>query len=237
VGVVFAVNGAGNFHGTSSALQRAVAEADLPLTVVSVEWSHGFGRALADQTDWHHAQEQGLCLARRIASYRHAHPGQAIYLVAHSAGSGVALTAAAESPPGSLERVILFAPSVSADYDLRPALRGTRGGMEVFYSRRDVFALGLGMALVGACDGGRGCPAAGRVGFRTRVETPEDAILYDKLRQHPWQRWQARCGHRGFHSGAHRPGFLHTFVLPLLNSPSYLAAPDQPVLRVAERRD
>ena len=189
---------------------------------------------MADQTDWCHAQEQGYRLAERIASYRQAHPTQAVYIVAHSAGSGVALTAATASPPGSLERVILFAPSVSADYDLRPALRGIRDGLDVFYSRRDVFALGLGMALVGVSDRGRGYPAAGRVGFRTWVETPEDAALYDKLRQYPWQRWQARYGNRGFHSGAHRPRFVQTFVLPLLNSPRYLAAPDHPVERVAE---
>src|SRR5262249_21780151 len=113
--------------------------------------------------------------------------------------------------------------SVSTDYDVRPALRGAQEGMDVFYSRRDVFALGLGMALVGTSDGCRGCPAAGRVGFRVQVETREDADLCAKLRQHPWERCQARWGNRGFHSGSHRPRFLHAYVLPLLE-PSYLTA-------------
>ncbi len=216
-GVVFALNGAGSSRATSTALENVVADACLPLAVVEVEWSHGPGRFVADQTDWCHAQEQGRRLASRIVSYREANPGRTVYVVAHSAGSAVALTAAAVVPPGSLNRVILLGPSVSSDFDLRPALRGTQG-MDVFYSRRDVFSLGLGVALVGTTDGGRGCQAAGKVGFRAEAETSEDAALYAKLRQYPWNRCQARFGNRGFHSGGHRPRFLHAFVLPLLNS-------------------
>ena len=214
-GVVFAINGSGSLQATSTALAKAVADAGLPLAVVTLEWSQG--RIVADQTDWRHAREQGCRLASQIASYRQANPGQAIYVVAHSAGSGVALTAAATVPPGSVNRVILLAPSVSSDYDLRPALRGSKDGIDVFYSRRDAFALGFGVALVGTSDGCRGCQAAGRVGFRAHAESAEDAVLHAKLRQHPWKRCQARLGNHGLHMGALKPGFLHTCVLPLLN--------------------
>jgi pimeloyl-ACP methyl ester carboxylesterase len=216
-GVVFAINGSGSFQFTSTSLESAVADAGLPLTVVTVEWSQG--SVVADHTDWQHAQEEGYRLASQIDSYHQAHPSQAIYLVAHSAGSGVALTAAAAVPPGSVNRVILLSPSVSADYDLRPALRSTRDGIDVFYSRRDVFSLGFGVAFAGTSDGFRGSQAAGRVGFRAQAETDEDEALYAKLSQHPWERRQARDGNRGFHSGSRRPRFLHAFVLPLLNSP------------------
>jgi pimeloyl-ACP methyl ester carboxylesterase len=160
-GVVFVVDGAGSFHATSEAFQKAVQEACLPLSVVPVEWSHGFGRVVADHTDWNHAQEEGCRLAGEIAAYRQDHPGSAIYLVAHSAGSGVALTAAGVLPPNSLDRIILLAPSVSTGFDLRPALRSTREGIDVFYSSRDVFSLGLCVAFVGTADGCRGCQAAG----------------------------------------------------------------------------
>jgi len=220
-GVVFAVNGSGSLHFTSTALERAVADACLPLEVVVVEWSQG--SVVADHTDWEHAQEQGCRLAERIASYHQAHPSQAIYLVAHSAGSGVALTAAAAVPPNVVNRIVLLAPSVSTEYDLRPALRGTKDGIDVFYSRRDVFSLGFGVRFVGTSDGGQGCQAAGRFGFQAQAETPEDELLYAKLRQYPWDRCQARAGNPGFHSGARRPRFLHEFVLPLLD-PSHLAA-------------
>src|ERR1700758_146776 len=56
-GVVFAINGSGNFQLTSTALERAVEEAGLPLSVVTFEWSQG--SVVADHTDWQRAQEQG----------------------------------------------------------------------------------------------------------------------------------------------------------------------------------
>jgi len=221
LGVVFAINGSGPLEPTSAALERAVARACLPLTVVTVEWSQG--SVIADHTDWPHAQEEGCRLAAQIACYRQAHPSHAIYVVTHSAGSGVGLTAAAAGSPGSVNRMILLAPSVSTDYDLRPALRGTKDGIDVFYSRRDVFSLGFGVAFIGTSDGCQGCPAAGRVGFCYQAETSEDEALYAKLRQHPWERCQARAGNHGFHSGTRRPRFLASYVLPLLN-PNQVAA-------------
>jgi pimeloyl-ACP methyl ester carboxylesterase len=217
-GVVFAINGSGNFQLTSTSLEKVVADAGLPLTVVTVEWSQG--SVVADHTDWEHAQEEGRRLAGQIATYHEARPHDAIYLVAHSAGSGVALTAVAACQPGLVTRVILFAPSVSAEYDLRPALRSSSDGIDVFYSRRDVFSLGFGVAFVGTSDGSRGCQVAGRVGFQLQEESAEDTALYAKLRQYPWEHWQARDGNRGFHSGARRPKFLHTYVLPLLQKES-----------------
>jgi pimeloyl-ACP methyl ester carboxylesterase len=215
-GVVFAVNGSGNLQFTSTALEQAVADEGLPLTVVTFEWSTG--SVVTDHTDWQHAQEQGCRLAGDIMSYHEAHPSHAIHVVAHSAGTGVALTALAALPPGMVSRVILLAPSVSTDYDLRPALRCPKDGIDVFYSHRDIFSLGFGVAFVGTSDGCKKCPVAGRFGFTAQAESPEEEALYAKLRQHPWDRCQARAGNPGFHSGARRPKFLHNCVLPLLTA-------------------
>lgn len=49
-GLIFAVDGAGDFHASSEALADAVAAARLPLAVVSFEWSHGYGRFIADRS-------------------------------------------------------------------------------------------------------------------------------------------------------------------------------------------
>jgi pimeloyl-ACP methyl ester carboxylesterase len=215
-GVVFVVDGAGNFQATSDALRKAVEEAGLPLSIVTVEWSHGYARVIADHTDWNHAQEEGCQLAGEIAAYRQAHPASAVYLLAHSAGSSVALTAASLLPPDSLDRIILLAPSVSTAFELRPALRSAREGMDVFYSRRDLFSLGVGVALIGTADGCRDRKAAGRCGFQSQPQSPEDEILYARLRQHPWERWQLWTGNHGCHSGTKQPKFLHAYVLPLL---------------------
>src|SRR5262249_22767887 len=162
--------------------RQAIAAQGLPLCVEMVPWSHGYGRGLADQMDYDHARTEGACLAGQILARRQNCPGGPIYLVAHSAGSAVVLAAAEALPPNSVDGIVLLAPSVSADYDVRPALRCARHGVDVFCSERDVLFLGLGVSLVGTADR-HWSAAAGRVGFRPVVTTPEDAVLYTKLRQ------------------------------------------------------
>jgi pimeloyl-ACP methyl ester carboxylesterase len=137
-----------------------------------------------------------------------------VYLVSHSAGGTVALAALETAPPGAVDRAVLLSPSVSADYDLRPALRAVRGGLDVFHSRRDLLYLGLGTGLVGNADGQPGA-ASGRVGFQPRIDSPADAALYARLRQHPWDPALVWTGNRGGHEGSHQPRFLRAYVLPL----------------------
>ncbi len=219
-GVIFSVDGAGGFLSTSKALSQAVAEAHLPLAVQPVDWTHGYGRFLADQIDWAHSRQCGRELARNIVAFHQAYPAGKVYLVAHSAGSAVALAAAEASPPGSIDRIILLAPSVASDYDLKPALQSTKGGIDVFCSKRDIWQLGIGVAILGTADGCRGCTAAGRIGFQNSSGDPRDAALYAKLRQHSWDACQAALGNHGGHYGTYKPGFLQAFVLPLLDDRS-----------------
>ena len=147
-----------------------------------------------------------------VAEWRARKPNQAIYLVGHSAGCAVVLVAMEGLPPGSVERVILLAPAVSADYDLRPALAGVRQTIDVFCSERDWAALRLGTGIIGTTDRHWTAPA-GRVGFRT----PEPGSpLYAKLRQHPWHPSVAWTGNRGGHYDSYKPAYLRAYVLPLL---------------------
>jgi pimeloyl-ACP methyl ester carboxylesterase len=215
-GAIFAVDGAGGFQANSKSLSQTVAQAHLPLEVLPVAWSHGYGRFLVDQIDSAYSKERGGELAQEILAYRRAFPHKKVFLAAHSAGSAVALAAADALPPDTLDRIILLAPSVSSNYDLRPALRSARLGMDVYYSPRDVWQLGFGVALAGTADGCWGCAAAGRVGFQVHNECPGDDVLYAKLRQHPWDRSLAWTGNRGGHYGSYQPEFLQAFVLPLL---------------------
>lgn len=215
-GVIFSVDGAGGFQATSKALMAEMQSAHLPIGIVSVEWSHGYGRVLADQIDWQHARESGCKLAGQILDYRRTFPQGKVYVVAHSAGSAVSLAAAEAVPPGSIDRMVLLAPSIASDYDLRPALNGVRDSIEVFYSNRDIGHLGFAIALLGTADGCWGCTAAGRTGFQPQIQNPEDAILYAKLRQHPWNPCLSWTGNRGGHYGGYQPEFLRAFVLPLM---------------------
>jgi pimeloyl-ACP methyl ester carboxylesterase len=217
-GVIFSVDGAGGFQATSAALSRAVVREELPLRVEPVPWSHGWGRVYADETDFAHAQCEGQRLAERISAYRRACPGRPIYLVGHSAGCAVVVAAVEALPPGMVDRVVLLAPSLSADYDLRPALRGVRCGLDVFCSERDWFYLGLGTSLFGTADRQWGA-ASGRVGFRPTICTTEDMLLFGKLQQHPWHPSLAWTGNLGGHYGGYQPNFLHSYVLPLFQAP------------------
>jgi len=216
-GVIFCVDGAGGFLATSQSLGREIESARLPLALIPVDWSHGWGRVFADQMDWRHAREEGCKLAGQILAYRQTFPAGKVYILAHSAGSATSLRAAESLPPGSIDRIVLLAPSISSDYDLRPALRAVRESIEVFYSGCDMFQLGFGVVLLGTADGCRGCTASGRTGFQPVVESSEDALLYRKLRQHPWSPCLAWTGNRGGHYGGYQPEFLKAFVIPLFD--------------------
>lgn len=216
-GVIFVLDGAGDFGATSTSLRRALAESGVPLEVNEVDWSHGYARILADQTDAQHSQEQGCCLAGRIVSYRQLNPTAEIYILAHSAGSATALAAAEALPANSVDRMVLLSPAVCAFHDLRPALRAARDGIDVFYSSRDVAYLGFWTAVLGTADGARGCPAAGRTGFAPTVASAADAALYAKLRQHAWTPCVAWSGNHGGHYGGYQTAHLRAYVLPLLS--------------------
>jgi hypothetical protein len=219
-GVVFTADGAGGFHTASYNLRRALEDAGLPLGVETVRWSHGYGRIAADLFDRTHQRAAGRELAERVAAFRCDHPGVAVYLFGHSAGCQVVLSATEALPPDSLTRILLLAPAVSPEYDLRPALRAARGGVDVFHSERDVFFLGAAVALAGTTDGRFGQSAAGRTGFHVAAQAPEDVALYGRLRQHPWDLCVAWTGNHGGHYSVYRPEFLRAYVLPLLVPPA-----------------
>jgi hypothetical protein len=186
-----------------------------PLRVETFVWSHGYLRMLSDQLGREYAEARGRRLAEELVSFHETCPDSPIYLLGHCAGCRVVLAAAAAAPPGIIDRVILLAPSVPAKYDLRPALRNTRLGIDACCSREDTFYLGVLMLAISSMQSG-GYPAAGFSGFVPQVETPEDAALYTKLREHPWTPSLAWTGNYGGHYGCFRPGYLRYTVLPLL---------------------
>ena len=213
--IVIVVDGAGSTQSASRCFASAVDELRLPLYVRSYDWTHGFGFGLADVVDRSYSRCQGQHLAEEIVQYQKLHPGVPIYVVAYSAGSAVALAATDSLPPDTLERVVLLAPAVSTEYDLRRTLASARQGVDVFISERDRVWLGMGTAIVGTAAGPR-TAAAGRVGFRTPAVLPGEEALAARLRQHPWTTTAAAAGHDGGHAGALAPVFLRAKVLPLL---------------------
>jgi pimeloyl-ACP methyl ester carboxylesterase len=218
--IVFVADGSGDYRTTSAALCEAVRDTGAPLRIETFVWSHGYGRMLADHLDHCNHLEEGRRLAELIAATRQSCPGRAIYLVGHSSGSAVVLAATEASPPGAVERVLLLAPAVAHNYDLRPALRNVRQSIEVFASRKDIGALGAGMAIAGTADR-RWSAASGRVGFTPILKCPGDELLYTKLRIHPWDPSVEWTGNNGRHYGTIQPAYVRAYLLPLLSrSPS-----------------
>lgn len=213
--LVLVANGSGDFRTTTIALTWAVRETGVPLRVQTFVWSHGKGRYALDHIDHRNHVAQGKMLANVVAAYRQAHPESGVYLVGHSAGASVVLTAAECLPPGSLAGIILLAPSVTKDYDLRPALACSTGGIDVFYSCRDVVQLGIGTGIFGTADRYWTAPA-GRVGFTPIIQSPCDAALYSKLRQHPWEQCVKWTGNKGGHFGTQDLEFAKAYLLPHL---------------------
>lgn len=215
-GIVFVLDGAGGFEAASRTLSQTIAQEKLPLEVRTYHWTHGYCRVISDQTHSSHIRREAQNLAQVVLNCRLEAPGIPIYLVGHSAGCGVALRAAENLPPNTLERIVLLAPAVSSKHDLRGALRSACQGVDAFISNHDWCLLGLGTRLAGTTDRCWMTRAAGKAGFQPIVGGPEDEALYSKLRQYPWDSTLSWTGHKGGHYGAYQPGFLRTFVLPLL---------------------
>jgi hypothetical protein len=212
-GVVFVVDGAGDFRACSSQLTEVCAQA--PVQVIPIPWSHGYGRIVADQICYAHARNVGHELAYLIQNYKQRYPEMPIYLVAHSAGSAVAVSALESLPPQTVERALFLAPALSATYDVRPALKAVKYGLHVFYSQNDTAYLGIWTGVLGNSDRHWG-PSSGRFGFQVPAIGPDDAPLYAKLFQRPWQPADLATGNDGRHYGDYQPGFVRQHVLPLL---------------------
>jgi pimeloyl-ACP methyl ester carboxylesterase len=223
--LVWVVDGAGDLKGCSTALSRANMLAGNPVELSVFPWSHGYPRLLMDQIDMSHARARGAKLAAAVAERRVREPGRRVVLVAHSAGSAVALAAADVMTPDAIDRLILLAPSVSTGYDVRPALGASREGMDVFCSKKDWVALGFVVRVVGTTDKFWSGSAAGRLGFKPKDPTVADLIASGRLRQHFWSADMAWTGHTGGHHGMHAPAFIHAFLFPLLGVPVPPAMP------------
>jgi pimeloyl-ACP methyl ester carboxylesterase len=215
-GVVYSIDGSGQLRAMTQDLSAAVAEARLPWRVEPVSWSHGAGRIFADLHEQAHHRSKGRELAGLMQARRGDGQADTVFIVSHSAGCAVALAAAEDMRPDSIERIILLAPAVSSTYDLKPALRASRQGIDVFYSRKDLISMSL--ALVGTADN-RHSSSAGMSGFSVTANEADHA-LYAKLRQINWNSSMNRSGSLGGHFGFTRPGFFQGYVVPLLQTPA-----------------
>lgn len=211
---LFVCDGSGDYRICSSETRRAAREDGWPVDVITYVWSHGRFRLFADHTDATNIYARGRELAGQVIQAQRCQPQIPISILGHSSGCAVALVAAENLPPGTLDRLVLFAPAVSVKHDLRPALTSVRGGLDVFYSRDDRFFMGVMMTLFGTADDSSETMAAGRYGFKPEIR-PGEEVVFSKLKQYEWNATLEQIGNDGSHFGAYAQGHLKKFVLPL----------------------
>lgn len=215
-GVVFVVDGIGGMDLLCSAAVRHWPTAGVAHEIRPFRWSHGTCHYLHDLQDPENVLWKSQKLAAQVREVIAASPDRPVYLVGRSGGSGVVLSAAAQLPPGSLERIVLISPAVSPHYDLCPAFRATRKEIVCFSSANDQVILNWGTSVFGTVDRVYG-PSAGLYGFHEPApEDAESCELYRRLVHIPWNAGMIWDGHPGFHCTALATGFQTRHVAPWL---------------------
>ena len=214
-GVLFVVGGVGGVDPLQTWAPVALPLAGVPHEIRVFEWTHGKFRMLRDLQDTRYLQDRAAELADQVRAVKAEEPSRPIFLMGHSAGAALVLETAAQLPAGAVERIILLSAAVSPTYDLRPALRATRGEIVAFHSPLDVFMLHFGTSMFGTVDRYYE-DAAGMHGFRVPDDLDDDGRrLYARLVQSGWKPemcLERRC----WHNSTCMPLFLGRQVTPWL---------------------
>src|SRR5882724_5974600 len=185
-GVVVTVEGIGGVDLLPRTANTSLHKVGLPHEVRNFRWSHGTGRFLIDLQDTQHLIKKADELAQYLIRVRAEAPERPLYVVAKSAGTGLTLFALGQVPPGTVDRAILISSAVSPSFDLRQALRGTRGEIVAFHSRNDQVVLNWGTSHFGTADRYYG-PSAGLRGFVPPADLDQEGReLYRRLVQVAW---------------------------------------------------
>jgi hypothetical protein len=215
-GIVVTVEGIGGLDMLGPHATASLRKAGLPHEVRNFRWSHGTGRFLVDLQDTQHLINKANELAQLLIMLREDAPHRPLFVVAKSAGTGLTLFALEQVPPGTVDRTILISAAVSPSYDLRQALRATRGEVVAFYSRNDQIVLNWGTRHFGTADRYYG-PSAGLRGFVPPPELDsEGRSLYRRLVQVSWTPRMILEGNAGNHLGTGQAAFLCAEIVPWL---------------------
>lgn len=218
-GIIYVLPGIEGYSVWNRNIALGLDDGGVTSAIEIYDWTTGLpGGFVFNLADLERNRQQARRLADKIIRYRASHPGSPVHLIGHSGGGGIAVLTLEALPAGrQIDMAILLGPALSPDYDLSTALRRTRYGIHVFYSRRDVSFLQLGTSLFGAIDRDYGA-SAGAVGFRQPAHlSAADRILYDrKLRQVAWDQRLARYGASGTHLGWASRRFARDYLAPLI---------------------
>jgi pimeloyl-ACP methyl ester carboxylesterase len=231
-GVVFYCDGAGGGGLTNwgAGVKRGLADAGFNGTFDEFVWETQLG-VVADQEESVAAKKaQAAKLAKRIQSYQSQSPGSPVSLVGLSAGTAIALYALEALPESeTVDTVVLLSSSVSAGYDLTPALRRVAGDVYVTTSPNDRVLSTLAPAFGTADRQYTGQEIAGLHGFHMPAgASPETRRAYSKVTLLAWDPAWQNYGDYGGHTDTTKPAFVQHVVAPLImcEGPRYVRVHD-----------
>lgn len=211
-------SGAGVVIRWGAAARQGMIDGGFKGIMEAYRWQTGAGFAVDHMSSPEYKKDVARGLAKKVTEHRRAYPDDPIYLGGLSAGCAVVLYALEELPRDvSVDQVILLSSSVSADFDLTPALAHVRGRIYAFTSSGDVVLKDLA-ANFGTADGKKvGTDISGLRGFHppgapARVET----CYGGKVVNIPWRPEFAKYGHNGGHTDSVASAFVAKYVAPLV---------------------
>jgi len=192
-GRTYYVDGAGDW-GYGAKIPDGLERAGYRGRVVRFRWSPFLNPALDQTVGRPAARAKGKELADQITAYLAAFPDNEVNIIALSAGTGVATWACEHlKAPAKVNNLVLLGSSLSAGYDMRPALRNVAGGVWVYHSGRDSVLQGP-VRVLGTIDGEVGVDSAGLVGLRSASASSS------KIRNVAWSPRYESAGWTGGHT-------------------------------------
>jgi pimeloyl-ACP methyl ester carboxylesterase len=148
-------------------------------------------------------------MAAEIAAWRARHPSEPLYLIGYSGGGAIAaMTVAALPADVTVDRLVLVAPALAADYPAADLLFPHVAEFVVNYASEADLQVGLGTRLLGTIDGAYST-SIGYGGLR--------AVDGQPLAEWRWQPADRRAGHRGNHVAYLSRRWQRAFLLPAID--------------------
>jgi len=215
-GRTYYIDGAGNWGYGVAEVQQGLRRAGYKGNIINFRWSPTFNPALDQTIGRPAARLRGADLGKEITEYLKKYPDNQVSIICLSAGTGVGVWACENTkPPAKVHSLVMLGSSLSANYDMRKALKHISAGVYVYHSQSDMILQGP-VRTLGTIDGKMGVDAAGLGG----LHPPSGKS--DKITNVRWSSKYERYGWTGAHTDATSEPFvryvLARHVLPAVPS-------------------
>ncbi len=230
-GKVYYIDGAGNLGFGVDTVPRALRAAGWRGDFEPIIWT-SFTGPLGDQLIRVNAIARADGLAKQIIKYRKKYPDAPIYIIALSAGTGVATWAVEKLPEGvAVDSMVFLGSSLANNYDMTKCLKHIKGKIYVFYSNRDAILTGF-IPVTGTIDGSYFVKPAGLAGLHPPKNISEEGkrLYRNKIVNIPWRPEFEKYGYAGGHTDGTSYEFVRYFIAPKLLRIS-LDAPKRKLIR------